>query len=465
MTAPMSIHGFSASLPLKGPTVVTIYGAGGKTSLLETLGRELSLQGRRVILTTTTRIFKPETYPCVIGEDFLSVTEALAEHFPAHSPVVLGAKLSDDQKLIGIDPAWPQSLLDQGICDDVIVEADGAARKPIKGYASYEPVLPPSSTVLIPVMGYDALGIPIDAEHVHRPEAFCVLTGARQGDRITMDHFLTAMAYMIRLGQEKCPHAVIVPVVNKVDLARDTQQIREVCQKFPLVEAVDRLLFTRLKEDPSVQFSFGRIHGVLEPEISIVILAAGESVRMGRPKLALPLHEKTLLEMAMAPVLASGIRDIVVVTDEDSAWIREKIPSDIRIVVNPRSREGIATSIQAGITAVSSRSQAILFSLGDQPFVTAEVYRMLIDHYRRHMKALTYPVFDGKRGNPVLFDRRLWSALMALQGDEGGRQIFASVPDQEKAGVTVLCPGILQDIDTPEEYARMSEMNVAEENP
>lgn len=462
MTVPVSIHGISASLPLKGPTVVTICGAGGKTSLLETLGRELSLQGRRVILTTTTRIFKPETYPCVIGEDFARVTEVLAERFPAHSPVVLGVRISDDHKLIGIDPAWPQALLDQDICDDVIVEADGAARKPIKGYASYEPVLPPSSTVLIPVLGYDALGIPIDAEHVHRPEAFCTLTGARSGDRITVDHFLTAMAHMIRLGQEKCPQAVIVPVVNKVDLAQDTQQIREIVQKFPLVDAVDRLLFTHLKGDPSVQFSFGRIQGVFEPEISVVILAAGGSVRMGRPKLALPLQEKTLFELAMAPVLASGIRDIVVVTGEDSAWIRGKIPSDIRIVVNPRSREGIATSLQAGISAVSSRSQAILFSLGDQPFVTAEVYRMLIEHYRRHMKALTFPVFGRKRGNPVLFDRRLWSALMALQGDEGGRQIFASVPDQEKAGVTVLCPGILQDIDTPEEYARMSGMDVTE---
>jgi molybdenum cofactor cytidylyltransferase len=462
MTIPVSIHGISASLPLKGPTVVTIYGAGGKTSLLETLGRELSMQGRRVILTTTTRIFKPETYPCVIGEDFTRVTEALVEHFPAHSPVVLGAKLSDDHKLIGIDPAWPQALLDRDICDDVIVEADGAARKPIKGYASYEPVLPPSSTVLIPVLGYDALGIPIDAKHIHRPDAFCALTGARPGDRITVDHFLAAMAYMIRLGQEKCPRAAIVPIVNKVDLAQDTQQIIEIVHKFPLVEAVDRLLFTHLKGDPSVPFSFGRSQGVFEPEISVVILAAGGSVRMGRPKLALPLQGKTLLELAIAPVLASGIRDIVIVTGEDQASIGERIPSNVRIVTNPRSREGIATSLQTGITAVSSRSQAIIFSLGDQPFVTTEVYRMLIERYRRHMKALTYPVFGGNRGNPVLFDRRLWNALMALKGDEGGKQIFASVPDQEKAGVTVSCPGILQDIDTQEEYARMSGMDVTQ---
>jgi molybdenum cofactor cytidylyltransferase len=183
---------------------------------------------------------------------------------------------------------------------------------------------------------------------------------------------------------------------------------------------------------------------------------------MGRTKLALPLQGKTVLEMAIAPVLASGIRDIVVVTGEDPAWIGERIPSNVRIVINPRSREGIATSLQAGITAVSSRSQAILFSLGDQPFITAEVYRMLIEDYRRQLKALTFPVFGGKRGNPVLFDRRLWSALMALQGDEGGKQIFAAIPDQEKAGVTVSCPGILQDVDTPEEYARMSRMDVTQ---
>jgi molybdenum cofactor cytidylyltransferase len=462
MTSGPWSHSVSASLPLKGRTIITIYGAGGKTSLLETLGRELTWQGRRVVLTTTTKIFKPAEYPCVVGNDFAFIAKALAEHFPSQSPVVLGAGLSGDHKLTGIDPGWPQVLLDEDICDDVVVEGDGAARRPIKGYAAYEPVLPPSSTLLIPVLGYDALGVPLDADHVHRPEAFGALTGARPGDRLTVSHFVAVMTHMIHLGKEKCPQAAIVPVVNKIDLARDTEQIRDILRDLPCEEPVDRLLFTDLKGDVPVPFCFTCTGGVFEAEISVVVLAAGGSARMGRPKLALTLQGKSLLDMALAPVLAAGIRDVVVVTDENPSWIEERIPPNVRIAVNPQSRKGIATSLQAGITAVSPHSQAILFSLGDQPFVTPEVYRTLIEHYRRHMKALTFPVFEGKRGNPALFDRRLWRALMALQGDEGGKQIIASLPAQEKEGVPVPCPGILLDIDTPEEYARMSGVDVTE---
>jgi molybdenum cofactor cytidylyltransferase len=267
---------------------------------------------------------------------------------------------------------------------------------------------------------------------------------------------------MIHIGHEKCPQAAIVPVINKIDLAEDTQQIRVILQNFPCVESVDRLLFTIFKGDLSVPFSFSRTQCGFEPEISVVILAAGASVRMGQPKLALTLKRKTLLELALDPILAAGIRDIVVVTDEDPTWIKKSIPPEVRIAVNLHSCEGIATSLQVGINAVSRRSQAIFFSLGDQPLITPEVYRSLIEHYHQYMKSLTFPVFEGKRGNPALFDRRLWRALMALQGDEGGKQIIASIPGQEKEGVPVSCPGILMDVDTPEDYVRMRGMDANE---
>lgn len=445
----------STNLPLKERNVITIYGAGGKTSLLYALGKELSLQGRRVILTTTTKIYRPAAHPCVIGEDFTSVVKAASKHFACNSPVVLGAGISENNKLPGIDPEWPKAFIEQGICDDVIIEGDGAAHKSIKGYASYEPVLPPGSSLLIPVLGCDAIGIPLDAAHVHRPEAFCTLTGALLGTKISINNFLTVMSYMIQIGQEKCPDAVIVPVVNKVDLAEDTQQIRSIMKNFPRAQNLDRLLFTNLKGNLSVSFSFSPAQDVFQPEISVVMLAAGKSLRMGQPKLALKLGKKTLLELALAPVLTTGLRDIVVVANENPAWIKEVIPSNVRIVVNTQSHEGIATSLQVGIKAVSSRSQAIFFSLGDQPFITPDVYHRMIEHYCQHLKSLTFPVCNEKRGNPALFDRRLWPALMALRGDEGGKQIMASIPTQEKEGVPVFCHGIFIDVDTPLDYDRL----------
>ena len=117
---------------------------------------------------------------------------------------------------------------------------------------------------------------------------------------------------------------------------------------------------------------------------------------------------------------------------------------------------GISTSLRTGILAVSHCTQAIVFVLGDQPFITADVYRSLIEHYRQSLKALTYPIYQGQRGNPVLFDRRLFEDLLALQGDRGGKQIFAAVPPQDQESVPVDCQGILVDIDTPEAYARFA---------
>ena len=456
MNTPFSFSDLSTSLPLGPSPIVALYGAGGKTSLMDRLGRELASQGKRVILTTTTKIYKPREYPCIIGSGFKSVAESLAATLTFHSPVVLGRELTSEGKLTGIDPDWPRALLDGDLCDAVLVEADGAAHKPIKGYAVHEPVFPRSATLLIPVLGYDALGIPVDEDHIHRVEAFCTLTGARPGGRVTVHNFLAVMAYMIGIGTERCPGAALVPVINKMDLGGSTRQIRSIQEAFPARGAVDRLLFTDLKGKMPVPFLFRRVQGVFEPDLAAVVLAAGQSSRMGRQKLEMTIGGKTLLERAIGPMLDAGFKEIVVVTDSLSGWIAGRFPPSVRIAANPQSPMGIATSLQAGILSISPCIQAIVFVLGDQPFITADVYRSLIEHYRQSLKALIYPVYQGQRGNPVLFDRRLWNDLLALQGDNGGKQLFAAVPPQDQEGVPVDCPGILVDIDTPEAYARFA---------
>ena len=443
MTTPSFFHDLSNCLPLGLSPIVVLYGAGGKTSLMYRLGKELASQGKRVILTTTTKIYKPREYPSIIGSGFKPVAASLAAILALRSPVVLGREITAEGKLTGIDPDWPRAFLDGNLCDAVLVEADGAAHKPIKGYAVHEPVFPRSATLLIPVLGYDALGIPIDDDHIHRVEAFCTLTGARPGGRVTIHNFLAVMAYMIGIGIERCPGAAVVPAINKMDLSESTGQIRSIRETFPDCGVVSRLLCTDLKGKIPAPFIFRKMQSVFEPDLAAVILAAGQSSRMGRQKLMMTIGENTLLERAVGPTLKAGFREIVVVTDSHSGRIAEQLPPSVRIVANPQSPMGISTSLRTGILAVSHCTQAIVFVLGDQPFITADVYRSLIEHYRQSLKALTYPIYQGQRGNPVLFDRRLFEDLLALQGDRGGKQIFAAVPPQDQESVPVDCPGIL----------------------
>jgi molybdenum cofactor cytidylyltransferase len=175
---------------------------------------------------------------------------------------------------------------------------------------------------------------------------------------------------------------------------------------------------------------------------------------MGKSKLSLEIQGKTLLEHALGPIREAGFKEVVVVFSEENEKLRALVPRDYHVVINRRSREGISTSLKAGVAAVDPRSQGILFALGDQPFVGVDVYQELVQYHRRHMTLLTWPVYKGKRGNPVLFDRRLWPELMKIEGDEGGKQIMACTAPEEIGQVEVAESGVLIDIDTPDEYEK-----------
>ena len=436
------------SLPERG--VVTIYGAGGKTSLMETLACELTARKKTVIQTTTTKIFRPDGVPVVIGDDYAAVREQVGAAIDSRGLAVLGAALLPEDKLAGIDPTWPESLLDHHIADYVIVEADGSARKPIKGYASYEPVFPTRSDLLIPVLGIEAIGQPVTSDNVHRSDAFCKLTGAQPGETLTVSHFIRCLLHMIDLGKACSPGIPVVPFINKVDRVTGSALICEIVAGLSGTEG--SVLFASLRDDHPVRFIYHggkREHGF---DFSVVLLAAGGSVRMGRSKIALELQGKTLLENALLPIRQAGIKDVVVVLSEENEGLKDLVPPGYRIVVNRRSREGISTSLKAGLAAVDPRSQGVLFALGDQPFVGTEVYEKLMDYHRRNLPLLTWPTHGGKRGNPVMFDRRLWPHLMRTEGDEGGKQIITATPEAEIGRVEIEGAGVLIDIDTPEEY-------------
>ncbi len=166
------------------PGVTAIIGGGGKTTLLYALGKELSQVGK-VILCTTTKILPPTHLPLLTG----AVTPEEVSAALEKSPQICIGTLWEQRKL-----AEPEMEIGQlaKLADYVIVEADGAARKPVKAHASHEPVIPPETNNVIYVVGMDGVGVPIE-EKIHRPELFAQLAGCAVTDLATPERIAKVM--------------------------------------------------------------------------------------------------------------------------------------------------------------------------------------------------------------------------------------------------------------------------------
>ena len=174
---------------LKEKAVVSFIGAGGKTSLMFALAHELAASGSTVLTTTTTKIFmpSPQESPITIvsNEPRVILEEArflLSDHLHLSAGVY---EDSVSSKLIGFKPEELAVILDSGIFDYILIEADGAARRPLKACAETEPVVPSFTDVIIYVAGLDVLGKPLGEQWVFRPDLFSVITGLALGQPVT----------------------------------------------------------------------------------------------------------------------------------------------------------------------------------------------------------------------------------------------------------------------------------------
>jgi molybdenum cofactor cytidylyltransferase len=192
--------------------------------------------------------------------------------------------------------------------------------------------------------------------------------------------------------------------------------------------------------------------------ISALLLAAGMGERMGEAKQLLSLGEQRMVEASLHNLLASQVNEVVVVLGFAADEIRPFVQGEerVKVAINPRFREGMSTSIHEGVQAVDSRAQGILIALADQPFIPPEVIDQLIERFAAGEKGIVLPVYAGKRGHPVILDRKRYEpGLLALQGDVGAREIVQNHPD-DLLKVEVASPGVVVDIDEPEDYQRVS---------
>lgn len=188
-----------------------------------------------------------------------------------------------------------------------------------------------------------------------------------------------------------------------------------------------------------------------------VILAAGESRRMGRPKLLLPYGNETIIEAVIRNVSVSRLDGILVVLGSHSRSIGDKIRSSaVKKVINRNYREGMFSSVLCGLASLPRSARAAALLLADQPGIPGEVIDSLIESFRRSDKGLVVPVYRKRRGHPLLLDLKYRSEVEALAPDVGLRGLLRAHPE-DILEVRVSCPEILRDIDSPGDYRRARE--------
>jgi len=424
--------------------LVAIVGGGGKSSLMFSLAHALS---GRVITTTTTRIFagQMDRAPAVCDYPSPKMEVCLAAGLEQFGHCLLIGVIQGE-KATGVPVDLPGRLLARADVEYVLVEADGSRMKPSKAPADHEPVIPPEANLVIPVAGIDAVGGRL-VDVAHRPERVAALTGLGVNEPMSPAALATLLSHPAA-GLKNVPAgARVIPLINKVETPSQLSAARQIARMVLSQEQVERVII-------------GAIHGQqplreTHRRVTVVVLAAGESVRMGQGKQLLPWGDTTILGQVLTNLRASAVNEIVVVTGyEQQRVARVAAESGAKAIYNPDYKAGeMLSSLQVAVRQLSPNRGAVLVMLADQPLVGPESINRLLEEYWQGGGELIAPTYQGHRGNPVLIGRRYFSELLALPRGEAPRTLL-----QAHAGAVIMVPvdspGILHDMDTPGQYER-----------
>ena len=428
--------------------MLALSGGGGKTTLMLRLAAELAAAGQRVVTTMTTRIFVSQMTQAPLalvlhGEGALlaQLPEALAEH--GHV-LIAGSTMVEQDKVQGVLPEFLDRIAAQPAVDVVIVEADGSRRLPFKAPAQHEPVIPTSTTVLIPVVGLDVLGKSLATGQVHRPEIVAALSGAALGDPVTPEMIAAVLAHPDGGAKGLPSGARLVPLLNKAEDEATLAAARQIARLLLAHPIVDRVIIGAAQAPDPVIEVWGRV--------GAVVLAAGQGSRFGALKQVLPWHGVPLVAHVADQALACADIDRVIVAVGAGAGQVEAALAGrhVDLVPVPDWADGQSRSVHTGLRAHADVS-AVLFLLADQPGISPALLAALIQRHRETLAPVVAPRYRGQRGNPVLFDRSTFPEFAHLIGDVGARPIIQA-HSHEIAWVDWPTPEITQDIDVARDY-------------
>ena len=186
--------------------------------------------------------------------------------------------------------------------------------------------------------------------------------------------------------------------------------------------------------------------------IAAVILAAGRSTRMGRPKQILPIRGRPMLQEVLGIFRRTRVGRVVVVLGANARKVRHSVDFQQEVVVlNRRFAEGMGSSLRIGLASIGDDADAVIVALGDQPLLSSTTVDKIVETYLSSRARVVVPVFNGRRGRPVLFDKALFPQIMKVSGDVGAREVVEKCKEG-LVEVAVEDEGVLVDLDTPADY-------------
>ncbi len=441
----------SDSLRIKAGEVVAFVGAGGKSTAIRRIVSELVPQ-IPVVVTTTTKIALDQVD---LGKDHLiidsmdDILSAFESLQTFESILLTGQKHEIEPKWIGLKPDFVENLVQTVHARGwvLLIEADGARGRSLKAPAQHEPVLPSGCDLVVPVIGLDAVGKEISSPKIHRTEILMRLLDLKEGDRISREHVVEVLTSS-QGGLKDIPLSTDVRVLlNKADTKKDVENGRQIAQALIKNQRIRSVLIASVLEETPVMQSICRVGGV--------VLAAGESTRLGGVKQLMTFRGKPLVAYSVETALEGSLTPVIVVVGAKAEAIKNALAHyPIHIVENTEPERGQSSSVHLGLDAIQGQVDAVIFLLADMPLVKLDLVKVLVKKHQESLGPVIVPSVEGKRGNPVLFDQRTFEALREVKGDQGGRAIFSRYPvvqvDWDDSA--------LFDVDSEEDLQKMRDM-------
>lgn len=472
----------------KAPKIAFV-GAGGKTTALFTLARQLVGMGKNqetsskqntVLVTTTTHLATWQTNLADLHIHIGEVAPLPFEEGNIPTGIVLVTGLyAGDERMEGLTgPAMKQlwNLTDSQQIP-LLIEADGSRMRPLKAPGEHEPAIPEFVDSVVVVAGLSALGKPLSMEWVFRPEIYARLSGLLPGEKISTRAIQQVLTHP-EGGLKNIPgYARRIALLNQADTAElrheADQMVRGILKQYhavvlaslgkgdnsPALVQREKMLQIVSPGEASPEAAIYSIH----ESVAGIILAAGGSKRLGQPKQMIPWRGHPLVWHVAKTALAAGLDPVIVVTGAYTDQVEAALKGlPVTVLFNQAWEMGQSTSLRVGLRSVPENTGGALFFLADQPMVSVELVYRLVKEHSSTLAPLVAPLVNGSRANPVLFDRVTFGDLLALEGDVGGRVLFGDSYHYPVTWVSWEDPNLLLDIDTPEDYERFRQMEGTE---
>ena len=245
------------ALGVKAREVISLVGAGGKTTLMFRLAKELSAGGKRVVTTTTTKILEPtsrETGLLFVDLDEKRIKFFLKSHLDQYSHITVARERLEAGKLKGISPNLVDKLWHLNGIDAIIIEADGAAGRSVKAPRENEPVIPTSTTLVVAVLGVDGMESELNEINVFQPDRVSDITGIPLGERVTDGAMAILVTHPEGIFKGAPSSSRVVAFLNKADVPNGLAKAKRIAKKIleKKHRQIERIVLGQLKSEPPV---------------------------------------------------------------------------------------------------------------------------------------------------------------------------------------------------------------------